>query len=218
MPSKPLTQADIDKLQRGVGLDGKPITGNYDAWDKKTIGLGVRIRAGGTRTWVYQYRDGDGGTRKTTIDHVGRMPRLDDARDAAFKLAAGIRDGIYPHVEKAEAKAAVAAIDDDPTLGSLIPDFLRWFTSRARKSQYAKDMTKALMQDWAPLHGLRLAQIDRHAIGRVIDQMIEDRKGHGKRNGLVGIERHRGMLRQMFSWVLRHRRSPVKITLNPVKP
>jgi integrase len=95
-------------------------TMNPDVPDTKavvTVGLGLRITAGGHRAWVFRYRlrDGSGDQRKLTI---GRYPHISiaNARVRARKLREEIEGGADPQGAKAARRAA-------PTISKLAEEY-----------------------------------------------------------------------------------------------
>ena len=71
-------------------------------FDDDLPGLGLRIRAGGTRTWVFQYKIGR-QTKHITIGNTG-VVTLAKARATAADLHARVRLGGDPSGEKAESR------------------------------------------------------------------------------------------------------------------
>jgi len=69
-------------------------------WDDDLPGFGLRLRAGGNRSWVAQYRTADGRTRRTSIAIVAKLSPA-DARQAARKILAKVALGHDPQGEKA---------------------------------------------------------------------------------------------------------------------
>jgi hypothetical protein len=69
-------------------------------------GLGIRMRPGGSRNWVYQYQLGAKQRRMTlgSIKAIG----LIKARETAGELQARVRLGEDPAAVKAEAKQQAA--------------------------------------------------------------------------------------------------------------
>ena len=69
-------------------------------WDDDLPGFGLRLRAGGNRSWVAQYRTANGRTRRTSIATVAKLSPA-DARQAARKILAKVALGHDPQGEKA---------------------------------------------------------------------------------------------------------------------
>src|SRR5215204_1156791 len=79
-------------------------------WDDELPGFGVRLRtsrkraSGVSRSWIVQYRNESGGTRRTTIGSVDVLSP-DEARKQAKTILAKVELGGDPQAERVEAKA-----------------------------------------------------------------------------------------------------------------
>jgi integrase len=71
-------------------------------WDDELPGFGLRLRAGGHRSWVLQYRT-NGHTRRASIAVVAKLGPA-EARQAARKLLARVALGGDPQEEKASRR------------------------------------------------------------------------------------------------------------------
>jgi integrase len=67
-------------------------------WDDDLVGFGVRLRAGGRRSWVVQYHP-NGRTRRVTLGVLEKLTPV-EARAAARKLLASVALGHDPQAEK----------------------------------------------------------------------------------------------------------------------
>lgn len=79
---------------------------DYCVRDTAVIGLGVRVRPSGSKTFILTYRLG-GQLRKLTLGRADDAYGLDEARDRARDKLADVRDGIDPHVEKVAERHAL---------------------------------------------------------------------------------------------------------------
>src|SRR5262249_25968276 len=68
-------------------------------WDAGCRGFGVRALRSGRRSWMYQYRDEHGRTRRVTLGDVSAVS-LEDARDAARRTAASVAQGSNPSADR----------------------------------------------------------------------------------------------------------------------
>ena len=90
-----LTQSRIDALK-------PPAAGEYAVHDAEVAGLALRVRVGGSMTWMLRYRTRGGPARRLTLGDA-RKVSLKDARDAA-RMAWGERaKGADPQGERKEA-------------------------------------------------------------------------------------------------------------------
>ena len=70
----------------------KPATKDYQIWDAKVRGFGVRVYPSGVKTFVLQYRNSGGRTRKIALGRYG-IVTVEKARENAIKLLGAIVDG-----------------------------------------------------------------------------------------------------------------------------
>src|SRR5215467_10331922 len=110
LPMK-LTETTIAAITL-AGTQGETI-----AFDDDIPGFGLRLRAGGSRTFVFQYKIGAQHRRMT----LGKYPALKatDARKSAAKLYAEVRLGNDPAGAKAEKQTRAAE-----TFGSVVKNYL----------------------------------------------------------------------------------------------
>jgi integrase len=85
----------------------QPESGYVLHWDAKTPGLGLRVTAGGARSYVFERRV-NGSTARTTIGDV-RVWKLDDARKRARELSVLVDKGSDPRIVAAEERAKAEA-------------------------------------------------------------------------------------------------------------
>ncbi len=90
MATEKLTKSIVDAIA--------PSDRDLFIWDSQIPGFGVRVRAGGSKTFVAQYRAGGGrsGTsRRFTLGRYGAIT-VDEARDAAKKVLGSVANGSDP--------------------------------------------------------------------------------------------------------------------------
>ena len=108
-----LTKRAVDALQPG----DRPWT----AWDDKIVGFGVRVQPSGVKSFLVNYRAGDGGRRapnkRFVIGRHGRMP-VDQARRKAREVLGEVAGGGDPADDRARARAM-------PTLEQAFEDYMK---------------------------------------------------------------------------------------------
>jgi integrase len=169
-------------------------TGKSDAifFDDDIPGFGLRIRAGGKRTWIIQYRVG-AKQRRLTLGTVDKL-NADQARKAAKGRLARVELGGDPQQEKQEARAAAGH-----TVGKLVEDYLARRHHETGKDPLRKSSYEAtelyLQKHWKPLHGLQASKVDRSAIACRLTAIEADISS-------VTAARARVALSSMFAWAI----------------
>jgi integrase len=165
-----------------------PVKGNDTLYaDSETPGLYLRVRAGGSRTFIIQWRQGQ-FQRRSTVGKVGILS-LDEARKKARKLLVGIDDGHDPVAAKAKARA-----DDKQLFGVLVDEYLP-VRAKDMKPRSLEQTTLHLRKYWKPLHKLPLKKIDRATVAAELRIIIKER-------GPVAADRGRSGLSSFFAWAI----------------
>ena len=120
-------------------------------WDDDLPGFGIRLRAGGSRTWVFQYKLGT-KQRRVTIGRADAID-LDKARKAAVEIHAKVKLGGDPQGAKVQARASASQ-----TLGSVVDTYLEAYEPTVRPNTF-RNARLHLKTHLKPLHGLALDQI-----------------------------------------------------------
>jgi integrase len=163
-------------------------------FDDELERFGLRIRSGGKRTWIVQYRRRNGKSTKSTIGDASTLD-VDRARKEAKKRLAQHTLGGDPQADKAAERARSAL-----TLGAKLDNYLEYYASKERRGKKLHDRTREeteryLRDHWKPLHGERLDHITRKDVaGRLA--VIK------RQNGPVAAARARVALSGFFSWAI----------------
>jgi integrase len=147
--------------------------------------FGVRLREGGSRKYVVQYRQG-GIARRHTIGPVATLT-LEEARQRARKVLVAVDDGRNPGAEKETARAASRLL-----FAAVADDFLGASKLKPKSLYEYKYYLKKI---WKPLHKLPLGSISRQVVAshlRVI----------AKENGPAAANRTRSTLSSLFAWAI----------------
>lgn len=91
-----LTKRTVDALHPRPGSD-------LFAWDTELRGFGVRVKPSGTKTFLIQYRNEEGRTRRCVIGQFGVLT-VEIARILAQKKLAAVVDGRDPSAERRAAR------------------------------------------------------------------------------------------------------------------
>jgi integrase len=161
---------------------------DHIVFDDDVTGFGLRIREGGSRTWVYQYRIGR-KQRRMVLGSAKSVP-LKIARENASKLEAKVALGGDPAMEKETARG-----DAENTFGVLSEQFLQ-----ARKSKWRPrtevEIARHLRGYASTLHRLPVATVSQRDIAGLLNRIAE-------KSGDVTANRVRASLCAFFGWLIR---------------
>lgn len=157
-------------------------------FDDEVRGFGLRVRAGGSRTWVVQYKIGN-KQRRMTLGSVA-LPDPAKARDRARDLLAAVRLGQDPASAKIEARAKAA-----DTFGAAVKSFLVRQEKRLQPRTYT-ETERYLFVHWKRLHELALPNITRPVVAAQLTAIAED-------SGPIAADRGRAALSAFFAWAIR---------------
>jgi hypothetical protein len=157
-------------------------------FDEALPGFGVRIRAGGKRTWIVQYRVGT-KQRRVTLGNVEVLDP-DKARLAARETLAKVQLGGDPQIERAETKARASV-----TVGAVVSRYLEDAAERQRARSL--DATRRYLRvHWAPLKEIPIDRVHRATVAARLKEIA-------KENGPVAANRARQCLSAFFGWAMR---------------
>src|SRR5258708_7955578 len=97
-----LTKRFVDAL--------KPVERDTLYRDNDLAGFAVRAKPSGVQTWVVQYRNSAGRTRKLALGRVGVLTP-DEARQRARKALGRVADGADPSATRTAARRAMTVAD-----------------------------------------------------------------------------------------------------------
>jgi integrase len=155
-------------------------------FDDDLPGLGIRLRAGGSANWVFQYRLGTKQRRVT----LGKQLSPARAREMASELHAKVRLGQDPAGEKEEGRARASQ-----TFEAVVKAYLEAQKTRLRPGSYL-EVERHLLTYAKALHGLQLGKVERGNIARVLSELVVA-------SGAVSANRARATLSAMFAWAIR---------------
>jgi integrase len=156
-------------------------------FDDAVPGFGLRLRDGGARSYIFQYKLGD-KQRRMTLGLASAIP-IAKARATAETLYAQTKLGVDPAGARAEAKIKAAE-----TFEAAAAPFLARQRERLRPRSYA-DVERHLLMYARVLHGLQLASINRRDIAACLTKITTD-------NGAVTANRVRTTLSSLFAWAI----------------
>jgi integrase len=182
------------KVIRGLQLpDGKS---DHLFWDDEIPGLGLRLRAGGSRNWVFQYALGDkqrrlslgAATQESFAKHKDKDGTIKlGIREQAAQLHAKVKLGQDPAGEKTESRKRAS-----DTFEVIAKKYLTSKKQGMRPGSYA-EVERHIVTHAKPLNGMQVAKIVRRDVAAVLVSIKEN-------SGPVAANRVRSTLSDFFSW------------------
>ncbi len=157
-------------------------------FDDDVQGFGLRLREGGSRTWIYQYRIGS-KQRRMVLGSAKSVP-LGLARGNASKLEAKVKLGGDPAMDKEDARR-----DAENTFGALVDQYLKARASEWRPRS-AAEIKRHLTKHAKPLDGMPIGGVSQRNIANLLNELARDA-------GNVTANRVRASLCAFFGWVIR---------------
>jgi integrase len=157
-------------------------------FDDKVPGFGIRQRAGGSQTWVFQYKIGSMQQRLVLGKASAMKPEA--ARKIAERHHAAVKDGRNPAVERNTRTAQAAN-----TFGNLVHQYLEFKQGMLRPRSLV-EVRRHLDVNAKPLHRLPVVAIDKTLVAHRI-------KDIAKNNGVVTANRMRACLSALFTWAMK---------------
>ena len=153
-----VTKRVVDTLQ---SVNGHEAT----LWDSQVKGFGVRVRAGGAKSYIVRYRPGGGGRsaplRTLTIGSHGSPWTPDGARGEAKRVLELVRQGKDPAADHSAHREA-------PTVKELADRFLTEHVEAKRKSSTATEYRRLLDKLILPALGKKkLSDVSRADVAKL---------------------------------------------------
>jgi integrase len=195
-----LTEGTVSELELPPGKS------ELIVFDDKLAGFGIRLRSGGSRTWIAQYRIGN----KQRREKLGTFPNLkaNEAREAARRTLNRAGLGYDPQAEKIADRAKAKN-----TIDSIIDDYLAFKADKVRARTH-EETERYLRKHWKPLHRMQIDKIELADVAACLRAII-------RTNGEVAALRARVALSNLFVWAMREgiaKSNPVINTNKPDEP
>jgi integrase len=173
-------------------------------FDTAIPGFGLRIREGGSRTWLLQYKLA-GATHRMNLGRATAI-KPEDARREALRCYNSVQQGGHPAAAKALQKVQAAH-----TVGDLVHRYLEFKKEGPKPLRLRSyiEVARHLETYAEPLHKLPVASIDRRIIEDLLDKVA---KNSTKGSGAVTANRLHSSLSAMFTWAMKKELA----TRNPV--
>ncbi|MEM9627820.1 MAG: site-specific integrase [Pseudomonadota bacterium] len=178
-----LTKAAVSKLRIPEGKSELLV------FDDDMAGFGLRLRGGGSATWLIQYRQGKRQRRMV----IGKYPAMapEPARTAAAELLAKVRLGEDPQGLKLQSRRTVPV--KKLTISELAEMYLA-AAARRQKASTFKETRRHVMRNWQPLHDMAVDEVELEHVAAVL-------RRHGKA-APIDANRARASLSAMFAWAM----------------
>src|SRR5262249_42320906 len=176
-----LTQVSVKGLSLSRGARDKLF------FDDDLPGFGFRIRDGGKRTWIAQYRLGK-KQRRVTIGSAANTP-AEEARNRAKGILSKVHLGADPQIEKAEAR-----VQASHTVQSAAERYLDKQVSDL-KPRSLVEVERHLRKHFAALSEIPVAKVTRAAVAAELVKIA-------KQNGPFAANRARAALSALYSWAM----------------
>jgi integrase len=165
----------------------KPGLSEQIIFDDEIPGFGLRLRDGGYRGLIFQYKMGN-KRRRIAMGSVGAID-LAKAREDAKDYYARVRLGQDPAGDLRDAK-----VKREETFSAAAKLFLGKQRLRLRPRTYV-DVERHISVLAKPLHEMELAKIERRHIAAQLAETEQER-------GLITANRLRASLSKMFAWAI----------------
>jgi integrase len=149
--------------------------------------FGVRLREGGSKKFVIDYRQA-GVQRRYTIGDTAAMT-LEEARQRARKILVAVDDGRDPAAEKEGKRVASSLL-----FAHVMRDYLD-VCQRKLKPKTVVGYTGDLERLWKPMHKLALTAVTRQVVASHLRTIAKD-------SGDVSAARARGTLSSFYAWAI----------------
>jgi integrase len=177
-----LTKVNIAKITVDQGKAEKLV------FDDDVPGFGLRVHAGGTAVWFFQYRIGT-QQRRMKLGSAKAISAL-DARKSASQLHARVSLGQDPAAQKIEARTKAVE-----TFGSILQPYLMRKKGEVKPRAY-EEIERHLLKHAKPLHGSQLAAIDKRRAATLLTGLAAT-SGPNLANSV------RASLSSFYGWAMR---------------
>lgn len=167
--------------------DGKDVV----VWDSELKGFGVRVKPSGRRTYIIQYRNAQGRSRRFTVGQHGRMT-VEQARKEARQLLADVDRGVDPAEDRRSTRKA-------PTMDELAERYIREHAVPKKKPKSVESDRLLFRKHILPHLGKRkAAEITRADVEKLHQQIGATKKTTANR--MVALLSKAFNLAEVWGW------------------
>jgi integrase len=207
-----ITKRVLDALRPAV--DGKDVF-IWDAGDGSLKGFGVRVKPSGAASYLVQYRNGEGRTRRLVLGKIGTLTP-DEARKLAGDVLSAVAKGGDPSADRHAVRGAI-------TVSELCDLYLVDAKPRIKASTLAADISR-IETHVKPLIGrltvrsLTTADIERMKADIIAGKTARARKAAGRGGVAAGGSGVAARTLGMVATILEYARRSLKlIKENPAR-
>jgi Arm DNA-binding domain len=157
-------------------------------FDDDIPGFGVRVREGGSRNWIFQYRVGH-KQRRISFGSASTVT-AQEARTRAIVLHARVKLGEDPAGQKIENQVRASE-----TFDRVLRSYLAYKKSALRPRSY-EGVERHLEIHAKRLHGLQMAAVDRRDVAALLTELAAS-------SGPTAANHVRASLSAFFAWAIK---------------
>lgn len=153
-------QGEMIRLTKRIVDATAPATSDVFVWDGEVKGFGLRVKPSGVRSFLVQYRNAEGRSRRLTLGRYGVLTP-DEARALAKRALAKVAEGVDPVADRRALRAAA-------TVGELLDRYVTDHVERRNRQSTATEVRRLVRRHIRPrLGALKIGSVTRQDISQL---------------------------------------------------